>query len=164
MSVNKFLPYVYILPEDDADRQIANGFVLDSLVNLRAVQVLPPPGGWRKVRDEFEQIHCGLMSGNPNQHIVLLVDFDDQTVDRMKQMRAFIPKSLADRVFVIGVESEPERLKVAIGTSYEQIGQDLARECRGTTRDKWSHFLLKHNSAELDRMTPILKPILFPTS
>ncbi len=26
MSVNKYKPHVLILPEDDADRQIANGF------------------------------------------------------------------------------------------------------------------------------------------
>ncbi len=26
MSVNKYLPHVYLIPEDDADRQIADGF------------------------------------------------------------------------------------------------------------------------------------------
>jgi hypothetical protein len=27
--VNRYLPHVLVLPEDDANRQIANGFVLD---------------------------------------------------------------------------------------------------------------------------------------
>jgi hypothetical protein len=29
MSVNKYLPHVLVLPEDDANRQMANGFFLD---------------------------------------------------------------------------------------------------------------------------------------
>jgi len=29
MSVNGHLPHVLVLPEDDANRQLANGFVLD---------------------------------------------------------------------------------------------------------------------------------------
>jgi hypothetical protein len=29
MSVNKYHPHVLVLPEDDANRQLANGFLLD---------------------------------------------------------------------------------------------------------------------------------------
>ena len=48
MSVNKYLPHLLILPEDDANRELANGFVLNHAVNSRAVQILPPAGGWKK--------------------------------------------------------------------------------------------------------------------
>ena len=40
-------------------------------------------------------------------------------------------------------------------------GADLARDCREDTTILWSHELLKHNADELERMAPILKPILF---
>ncbi len=40
MSLSKFKPGVFVLPEDDANRQLANGFLKDSRVNSRHVQVL----------------------------------------------------------------------------------------------------------------------------
>jgi hypothetical protein len=47
MSVNRYKQHVLILPEDDANRQIANGFLLD--VNARQVQVQNVGGGWSAV-------------------------------------------------------------------------------------------------------------------
>jgi hypothetical protein len=41
VSVNVFKPHVLVLPEDDANRQIVNGFLLDPSLNLRAIQALP---------------------------------------------------------------------------------------------------------------------------
>lgn len=37
MSVNKYKPHVFVIPEDDADRQIADGFVLHPGVAARQV-------------------------------------------------------------------------------------------------------------------------------
>lgn len=44
MSVNKHLPHVFVLPEDDANRQLANGFYLAESLDVRRMQVLQPPG------------------------------------------------------------------------------------------------------------------------
>ena len=52
MSVNVFQPHLMVLPEDDANRQIVNGFLLDPSLNQRAIQPLPIDGGWSKVRDD----------------------------------------------------------------------------------------------------------------
>lgn len=49
MSINAYKPHLLVLPEDDANRQIADGFVLDSNCNYRAIQVLRVAGGWLKV-------------------------------------------------------------------------------------------------------------------
>ena len=48
MSINKHKLHLLVLPEDDADRQIANGFVIAQGVGLdyRAIQILPEVGGW----------------------------------------------------------------------------------------------------------------------
>lgn len=58
MRLNKYRPHLLVLPEDDANRQIANGFILHPNVNSRAIQVLPPSGGWRKVLEDFRNVHA----------------------------------------------------------------------------------------------------------
>jgi hypothetical protein len=75
MSVNKNRPHIFVLPEDDANRQLANGFFLDhslwnrrrrfqvlaldhSLWNRRRrFQVLAEAGGWRRVLECFQSDH-----------------------------------------------------------------------------------------------------------
>jgi hypothetical protein len=56
MSVNKNRPHIFVLPEDDANRQLANGFFLDhSLWNRRrSFQVLAEAGGWGRVSECFQ--------------------------------------------------------------------------------------------------------------
>ena len=53
MSVNRYLPHVLALPEDDANRQLANGFLLDQYVSTHKIQVLPEVGGWTQVLELF---------------------------------------------------------------------------------------------------------------
>ena len=161
MSVNKFRPHVFVLSEDDANREIANGFLLEPSLNERAIQVLPPSGGWTNVLNDFKNNQVGEMSKYLSRYIILLIDFD-QREDRLTKVRTVIPDYLADRVFVLGVLSVPEDLRKAGLGNLEAIGKDLARECRESTDITWRHELLRHNAEELRRMTPILKPILFP--
>ena len=160
MSANKFRPHVLVLPEDDANNDIANGFLLHVALDSRAIQVLPCAGGWAKVRDAFLSDHVAEMRRYPQRHMVLLVDFDDNS-DRFDQMTGDIPGDLAERVYVIGVWSEPEELRrVGLG-SKEDVGCKLASECYDETRNVWNHDLLSHNANELNRMTTPLRPILF---
>ncbi len=160
MSVNKYKKHVLVLPEDRADHQIAHGFQLHSSVNARAIQVLPILGGWKKVRDRFVQTHITGMRNYSQRHIVMLVDFDQKQA-RFDKMKTPVPPDLSHRVFVIGVWSEPELLRSDSGMHFEQIGRELASECRDGTRQLWSHPLLRHNEAELERMITVLKPFLF---
>ena len=53
MSVNKYQPHVLVLPEDDANRQLANGFLLDQYLSTRKIQVLEEVGGWIQVLERF---------------------------------------------------------------------------------------------------------------
>jgi hypothetical protein len=161
MSVNKFRPHIFVLPEDDANRQIANGFLLDPSLNGRAIQILEPAGGWQDVLNNFKNNQLNAMSTNPNRYMVLLLDFD-QDDKRLAKVKAVIHESLAERVLVLGVFSEPEDLRKARLGNWEDIGRNLAKDCREGTTDTWNHELLQHNAEELQRMMPILKPILFP--
>jgi hypothetical protein len=160
MSVNKFRPHVFVLPEDDANSDIANGFLLHESVDSRSIQVMPTAGGWTKACDKLAAEYITIMRNNANTHVVLLIDFDDQE-DRRAKVHDEIPSEFGSRVFIIGAKSVPEDLRRARLGTFEEIGRKLAEDCRSGSRGNWDHELLRHNLAEVDRMSPILKPIIF---
>lgn len=161
MSANKYNPHLVILPEDDANRQLVNGFLKDPALNLRRADVLPEEGGWFKVREAFQARFVAYLQRYPLGHLVLLIDFDDQVEDRTTRFREIIPDSVSNRVYLLGSRSEPEPLRKACGFSLEKIGERLAHECATGRIDLWKHALLKHNQPELDRLEVNVKPFLF---
>jgi hypothetical protein len=162
MSVNKYRPHLHVLPEDDANRQIATGFILDPDLDARVVQILPVAGGWGKVVEGFKKVHAVEMSRYPERRIVLLIDFDDQHERRMDHLRGEIPPQLNGRVFILGTRSNPEHLRSTINKSFEEIGQALSQDCVHNTRTVWGHHLLVHNEPELSAMMSSVRPFLFP--
>jgi hypothetical protein len=163
MSVNKYLPHVLVLPEDEADEDLARGFWLSKeFKDCRQFQVLSFARGWIKVVDCFLADHARDMERFPMRQIILLLDFDDDE-SRIDDVKERIPDNLADRVFVLGALSDPEKLKSAMsGRSLESIGQQIARDCREGTDATWSDQLLRHNLAEVARMNNTVRPVLFP--
>ena len=159
MSVNKYLPHVFVLPEDDANRQLANGFHLDQNLATRQMQVLEEAGGWLCVLERFKADHVPEMRRNQNRFMVLLLDFDGRE-DRLDRAREEIPADLKERVFVLGASSEPEDLRQHLGP-YEDIGLALAKDCRENTEEMWGHPLLCHNANELERLRKYVRPFLF---
>jgi hypothetical protein len=157
---NKYLPHIHVLAEDDANRQIANGFFLAPNLDYRAVKVLPLPGGWIKTVEEFRKKYASEMRQIPERRMVLLIDFDDDE-NRLSYVKNLIPDDLKARVFVLGVLSEPENLSRDINKDFEKIGEALAKDCPDKTNELWEHNLLKHNKGELDRMASSVKPFLF---
>jgi hypothetical protein len=157
---NKYLPHIHVLAEDDANRQIATGFLLAPNLDYRAVKVLPLPGGWKKTVEEFRKKYASEMRQIPERRMVLLIDFDDDE-NRLSYVKNQIPDDLKARVFVLGVLSEPENLKTEINKKFEQIGEDLAKDCPDNTNELWGHTLLKHNKGELARLASSVKPFLF---
>lgn len=159
MSVNKHKTHVTILPEDDANRQIALGFV--NFSDSNQIQILPVAGGWVNVCSTFLSNYARDMERFEHRRMILLVDFDDDP-NRPVAIRNRIENKFHDRVFILGVWSEPERLKAALRCSFEVIGQQMAEDCRGDTRAIWVHDLLQHNEEELGRLRAAIGPILFP--
>lgn len=157
---NKYQEHVYLIPEDDAIRQIANGFLLHPSVRTNRVQVLPVSGGWRRVLDDFEREYVNSMAKYPLRYLVLLIDLDNQQ-DRLQQVGGRIPDEYVNRVFILGIASESEDLKRAFGLSFENIGKALATDCRNNTNAFWGHELLKVNAQEIERMRERAYPILF---
>lgn len=160
MSPNQYKPHILVLPEDDANRQIANGFIQAPNLNARAIQVLPPGGGWAKTMEQFANTYLPTMRKFSHRMMVLLIDFDNRE-NRLSYAQSQIPDDLKERVFILGVQSEPENLKQDINKSFEEIGDFLAQDCSDNTNELWGHELLKHNKTELERMIVSVKPFLF---
>ncbi|ALB41469.1 MULTISPECIES: hypothetical protein [Nostocales] len=166
MSVDKYNPHLIILPEDDHNRQIANGFKEDLSVNFGVIQTLRIAGGWKKVLEEFKNNHISSMRQFPQRNMLLLIDFDAQE-DRFSYAKDYIPEDLRDRVFILGVKTEPRDLKEDVLKNFnhikslQNIGEELAKECAENRNGLWGHDLLIHNKPELERMILSVKPFLF---
>jgi hypothetical protein len=161
LAVNKHLPHVLVLPEDDANHQLATGFCLNLNSSvLRRIQVLPVAGGWSQVLKGFLSDHLTYMERYPDRFMVLLIDFDSDG-ERLAYMKNAIPGHLRERVFVLGTWSQPEDLKRADLGSYEMIGSALARDCQENTSTIWDHNLLRNNAGEVVRLRERIRPILF---
>lgn len=155
---NKHRRHILVLPEDDANRQIANGFLNN--LDTRDIQVLKIANGWKKAVDQLTDDHAPKMRQYPDRMIVLLIDFDARK-NRLSYVRGKIPQDLQDRVFVLGSWTAPEELKRDMRMDLEKIGESLAKDCSENPDDPWGHALLKHNKAELKRMRLFVKPFLF---
>jgi hypothetical protein len=160
MSPNRFLPHVLVLPEDDANRELVVGFLLDTSLSRNAIDFLEVARGWVKVLDRFESYEVPGMRKYPKRFMVLLLDFDNDT-GRLALAKRRIPQDLADRVFVLGSLSNPESLCRAGLGKPEEIGLALAKDCREGTNAVWGHALLRHNAGEVERLREHVRPILF---
>lgn len=161
MNVNRHMPHVIVLAEDDANRQIVNGFLLDPSLNQRAIQPLPVAGGWAKVREEVSATQVAQLRKYPDRHLVLLIDFDGDVVERTRSFQKVIPEDVRDRVYLLGTQVEPEPLRKACGFPLEKIGEQLANACANEEMGLWGHAMLIHNQAEVGRLIKNVKPFLF---
>jgi hypothetical protein len=159
VSVNKYKPHVWVVPEDDADEALVNGFLLAPAVNVRVIDVERPAGGWKHVLKVFADEYIPHLRRHKDGHVVLLLDFDEAD-DRRAVCEAAIPDDLKPRVFLIGAWTNPETLRNELGQTLEAIGARAAANC---VRDEgfWNHPQLAHNVPEVARIAATLKPILF---
>lgn len=151
MSVNKYHPHLLVIPEDDANRQLIEGFRNHLSVDSRKVHVENPAGGWGKVLAVFRDEHITRMQQYPERYVLLLIDFDN-VEGRLAKAKAFVPPDLDERVFILGSWSDPEKLSAALGLKKEELGTKLAAECVDEDSELWKSQLLAHNHSELCRM------------
>jgi hypothetical protein len=159
--MNRYAFHVYVIPEDDRDRQIADGFVLHDQVNDTRIRVMPPAGGWAKVLETFRVEYVAELRQYPSAHVIMLIDFDDRIDTRKADFEHEIPAEFKTRVFVVGPKDNPETLKKALKINFEEIGKFLAHDCYTGTAKYWDHEQLEHNDAERQRLVQTVKPFLF---
>jgi hypothetical protein len=159
--INRRRPHVFVLPEDRANSQLADGFLLDlDPLALTKIQVLQEAGGWQAVLKTFESDHVAGMDLYTERFMILLIDFD-RDEGRAGYAKRSVPERLKDRVFILGALTEPEDLKRAGLGHYEAIGRALSEDCREGTDNTWGHDLLRHNANEITRLRQHVRQILF---
>ena len=158
MALNRRRPHLVVLPEDDATRSLANGFVDAS---NGPIKVLVPARGWPHVLEEFKRTQVSYLREYSQGHLVLLIDFDDDFPNRLACFQREMPADVADRVYVLGALTEAETLKRLSGKKLGPIGITLADECRNNIQTLWNCAQLQHNQQELARLIVQVKPFLF---
>jgi hypothetical protein len=123
MSINKYKPHIYVIPEDDANRQILNGFLQHPAVAYRTVHDTGLAKGWPNVLVKFQTELLPLIRKFPHGHVVMLIDFDEDQ-GRRRQFEMEIPEDVKSRVFVLGSRDEPETLRNALKLKFEDIGRN----------------------------------------
>ena len=159
--MNKHAKQLVVVPEDDANRDIANGFVgVMSPLKHRNVFIARPARGWARAAAAWSALKLDVYA---RRHVVLLVDFDGQHPARHEEIVASIPTQFRDRVFVLGAEITPEKLKHR--QSLESVGAELGRACASATSSaassRWMQQGLAHNAAELTRLCTAVGTLLF---
>ncbi len=157
---NKYAPHLLILPEDDANKDIALGFRIHHTVNSNAVEILPVAGGWLKAVDIFLSDLAPTMVKLKYRYVAIIVDLDKQII-RYQEIKNKIPQHLQDRVFILSTFSEPERLKNSLNLTFEEIGKQVANDCFQGSDSLWQHGLLSHNLTEISALQIHVKPFLF---
>lgn len=160
MGVNRHRAHLIVVPEDDANRQIANGFEqIASLVGAQ-FRIATVSGGWTRVREDLLARYSQHLKRYPMALLLLLVDFDG-TSNRVEEVKRDLDPSLMGRVFVLGAKTNPEDLRRAMNLSFEAIGLEVGKACLGENASLWCHELLQHNQPELQRLEASVKPFLF---
>lgn len=154
--VNRERPHLMVLPEDAANNDLVNGFLLHPDIESGQIRVLPSAGGWTRVRDDFASIHIKEMRRYPQRRMVLLVDFDEHR-SRFDAVFAVVPDDLKNRVFVLGIFDEPEAVRHEIAVSIEELGEALAEECVKDQDALWNHRLLVNNREERERLRTAIR-------
>jgi hypothetical protein len=150
MSVNREKWHLLIKPEDDANRQIANGFVESlELQAQNKVQLLPPAGGWVKA---LEFIQCAQLERFRQRRVLILIDFDKSLELRRKIVEKYT--SVSSRVFVVGAKPEAEDLRREMKCHFEECGERIAGDCVSRECAIWKLESLDHNEDMLNRLCP----------
>jgi hypothetical protein len=141
-------------------------FLMNHTVNGRLTQPLKNAGGWKKALDTIQDpaVINGLETYS-RRHYLIVIDFDthvDERISYYKELVDNLPKSVGDRIYLLGTFDEPKDLKEACGLKLEDIGRQLAQDCPpAPTYGLWSHAHLQHNAAELERLVAQVRPFLF---
>jgi len=154
-------PHIFVIPGDDANRQLAGGFILHDQVDARRVDVKTPARGWRHVLEIFTDVYIKILVQHRQDHVVMLIDFDGDYDARRAEFEKAIPEDLKSRGFVVGPKQNPEILTNKLGKSLERIGLSLAHDCFSGPDSVWGHEQLGHNDADLKRPVEVVRPILF---
>lgn len=170
MSINRQQEHVIFFGEDEATRDLAQGFVESAKINELRCDVWHTFGtGWQSTVEAIELVN---MVRYPLTRLVLVIDLDRKGVHHIDKIKREIAESpFKDRVYVIGGAKDVQALQRAfvaansIGKMSEQdTGRKIADECfkdESCIEGVWANPELVGNVAELVRLCRDAKDIIF---
>lgn len=167
MGVNNYQPHLLILSEDDAYKDMANGFFTHFAIISSGVHIAKPAGGKAKLLDFFLQTHVTAVRKYQQRHVLLLLDLDGDLGCRPNIVKQ-IPTDIHERVFFLCSLNEAENIKKDLGSGkFEAIGEKLAEVCytdayaHAQPGNPWLCPQLEHNRDEVERLARAVRPFLF---
>lgn len=166
MSINRYRKHLLILSEDDAYKDIANGFVNHYAIVGTQIHIAQSAGGWRELLTLFTQTYLGDVRKYQERHVLMLLDLDGDQKNRTSEILEAIPNDVKDRVFFLCCLDEAEDFKRELGYGkFENFGERLAESCYCSTYGGldpiWGCMQLNHNNDELIRLAMAVRPLLF---
>lgn len=170
MSINRQQKHVIFFGEDEATRNLAQGFIEGENINELRCDVWHTFGtGWKSTTEAMELVG---MSRYPLTHLILVIDLDRQEKHHIEDLKQEIDQtSFSDRVYVIGGSKDVQALQRAftaansIGKiSAQDTGREIANQCfkdESCVEGVWCDPALEHNRTELERICRNLKDIIF---
>lgn len=166
--MNKFIPHLKILCEDQATYDLANGFYLgylNKLGNISSYLHLERRylGGWPKFENTLRDDLLDELSKNQYVNYLFIMDFDGiERENRLYSINKFIRENnIQDRVFILGCKKEPQDLKnIAIdfikraGDKFtmQNLGKALFSDCDEKQYKLWGSDHLQHNFREISHL------------
>ena len=150
MSVNREKWHLLIKPEDDANRQIANGFVESLELQAQSkIQLLPPAGGYLKALGFIQDAQLERFR---HRRVLILIDFDKSVELRQRIVEKYA--SVSSRIFVVGAKPEAENLRREMKCHFDECGEQIASDCVSRKCAIWKLKPLDHNEDMLERLCP----------
>lgn len=162
MSVNREKPYLIVLFEDGAYKDLFMGFEFSMQKQISPRSVC---GGFDKVCLELtdeKSILLKELNKFPKAYVLALIDADldncpDSQIGKIEKLKQKIDEKYIDRVFIIGSKIEAEDIKqVIIGQGkWKTVSQKLEDSCKNDNCQLWQDEMLKHNLDEISRLKQV---------
>ena len=157
MGCNHEKWHLFIKPEDDANRQIVNGFVMKLSMEAQSkIHVDKPANGYHKA---LEFIRDANLERYPQRRLLVVIDYDRSVELRQRLVNDYA--AICDRVFVLGAQRDAEALKRSLQKSFAKCGAAIADDCASCACELWNNSTLNHNREFLDRLCPEIARELF---
>jgi len=167
MICNPYQNHLLILSEDNAYKDMANGFAGHFAVDGDKINIVKPAGGVQKLLALFLQTYAAGLLKYQNRHVLLLFDLDGNPNHHLKTIIFNqIPNDIKSRVFFLCGLNEAEDIKRDLGSGkIEDIGERLAESCHDHSYNgpetPWRCSQLAHNRAELKRLAEAVRHFIF---
>lgn len=162
MSVNREKPYLIVLFEDDAYKDLFMGFEFSM---QKQISQRPVCGGFDSVHlllTNEKSILLKELNKFPKAYVLALIDADSDNYPHSQKgkidtLKTAIDVKYQDRVFIIGSKIEAEDIKqVIIGQGkWKTVSQKLEDSCKNDHCQLWQDDMLKHNLDEISRLKQV---------